>query len=179
TGDTVYGGDRRLRMWLEEAVLGVKSDEALWCGLKQIRAAALASQLPADAWQRLSAGEGTKGLRWYDWAALSLPRWGEDPHWQHALLVRCSLNDPSELAFYVVFAPAITTLADWVRVAGQRWTVESCFEHAKDELGLDQYEVRHWTGWYRHITLVMLAQIFLNALRLAVLQVEKKEGLSG
>lgn len=183
TGDTVYGSDRRLRLWLEEAqqafVLGVKSDETLWCGLKQIRAATLASQLPVDAWRRLSAGEGTKGARWYDWAALSLPRWGEESHWQHALLVRRNCDEPTELVYYVVHAPATTTMEDWVRVAGQRWTVEACFEHAKDELGLDQYEVRHWTGWYRHITLVMLAQVFLNAVRLAAQQVEKKAVLSG
>ena len=178
TGDTIYGGDRRLRLWLEEQqqafVLGIKSDESLWVGLKQVRAAALAQQIPDDAWQRLSAGEGGKGLRWYDWAAVSLPRWGESPDRQHALLVRRSLDDPGDLAYYVVFAPATTTLLDWVRVAGQRWTVESCFEHAKDELGLDQYEVRHWTGWYRHITLVMLAQVFLNAVRISAQQAEKK-----
>jgi SRSO17 transposase len=78
-----------------------------------------------------------------------------------------------EVAYFVVFAPANTALQDWAHVAGQRWTVEECFEHAKSELGLDEYEVRHWHGWYRHVTLVLLAQAFLQAMRLQAQHVEK------
>ena len=87
----------------------------------------------------------------------------------HALLVRRSLSD-GELAYYVVFAPADTTLQTVVNMAGQRWKVEESFELAKDEVGLDQYEVRHWTGWYRHITLAMWALAFLTVTRAQAVQ---------
>lgn len=177
TGDSIYGSDRRLRVWLETQlqafVLGIKSDEALWCGFQQRRAAQLVAEAEPAHWQRLSAGTGSKGPRTYDWLAIDLPRFQQDSDWQHALLVRRSLSDPDELSYYVVFAPVTTTIQDWVKVAGQRWTVEECFEHAKDELGLDQYEVRRWAGWYRHITLVMLAQLFLHTVRLATQTAEK------
>lgn len=177
TADSIYGSDRRLRLWLEDQqqpfVMAVKRDEALWCGFEQQRADQLAERLAEGDWHRLSAGNGAKGPRWYDWAALTLPRWQQDPAWVHALLVRRNLSDPSAIAFYVVYAPVATTLGEWVRVAGQRWTVEESFEHAKDELGLDQYEVRSYHGWYRHITLVMLTQLFLNTLRLQAQQAEK------
>jgi SRSO17 transposase len=180
TGDSLYGSDRRLRLWLEEQsqafVLAINCNEALWCGIQQQRADVLAQGFWETDWHRLSAGDGAKGPRLYDWAAMPLPRWGQDPDWQHALLVRRSLSNPDDVVYYVVFAPAETTLHDWVRVAGRRWTIEESFEHAKDELGLDEYEVRHYHGWYRHITLVMLAQLFLNALRLQAQQAEKNSG---
>jgi SRSO17 transposase len=82
-------------------------------------------------------------------------------HETHTLLARRSLED-GELAYFVVFAPANTPLQTVVNVAGQRWTIEECFEIAKDALGLDEYEVRQWTAWYRHITLSMLALAFLT-----------------
>jgi SRSO17 transposase len=180
TGDSIYGSDRRLRLWLEEQlqpfVLAVNCNEALWCGMQQQRADALAQRFTESDWQRLSAGDGAKGPRLYDWVVMPLPRWAQDPDWQHALLVRRSLSNLDDFAYYVVFAPADTTLHDWVRVAGRRWTIEESFEHAKDALGLDEYEVRHYHGWYRHITLVMLAQLFLNALRLQAQQAEKNSG---
>jgi SRSO17 transposase len=97
TGDSIYGSDRRLRVWLEAQqqsfVLAVNRNEALWRHVEQVRADALAQQLPAQAWQRFSVGEGAKGLRMYEWAAVALPRWGQDPEWQHALLVRRCLDD--------------------------------------------------------------------------------------
>ena len=66
-----------------------------------------------------------------------------------------------------MFAPQATALATVVQVAGRRWTIEQCFEEAKGEVGLDQYEVRSWTGWYRHITLAMWAYALLTVLRAA------------
>jgi SRSO17 transposase len=93
------------------------------------------------------------------------------------LLIRRSLTQPEQLAYYVVFAPAQSSLVDWIRVVGRRWIIEECFEHAKGELGLDEYEVRHWHGWYRHITLVMLAQLFLHALHHSIQVVEKNEAV--
>jgi SRSO17 transposase len=160
TGDSIYGGDRRLRLWLEEQrrwfVLGIAKDEPLWSGFYQQRADERAAALPEDAWIPLSCGAGAKGPRVYDWALLPLPRWGQSDAVLHALLVRRSLSD-GELAYFVVFAPAGTALQTLVTVAGMRWTIEECFEVGKSETGLDEYEVRHWPGWYRHITLSMVA----------------------
>jgi SRSO17 transposase len=80
-------------------------------------------------------------------------------------LIRRKIKKPTEFTFYLTLAPTATTLAELVRVAGTRWTIESCFEAAKGEVGLDQYEVRSWTGWQRHITLAMLAHAYLAVLR--------------
>ena len=93
--------------------------------------------LPAGAWQRLSAGDGAKGPRLYDWA--HLPYNGAAPGFACALLVRRSTSDPEEVTFYLTHAPDGTTLAELARVAGLRWAIESLFEQAKGEVGLDQY----------------------------------------
>ncbi len=175
TGDSIYGGDRRLRLWLEQDhhwfVLGIAKNEPLWCEHEQKRADQWTSTLPDTAWHRLSCGDGAKGPREYDWALLSLPRWRQSPEVFHALLVRRSLTD-GELAYYVVFAPAGTPLPTLVLVAGHRWTIEECFELGKNEVGLDEYEVRHWPGWYRHITLSMWALAFLTVTRHQAVQTE-------
>jgi SRSO17 transposase len=168
-GDEVYGRDRRLRMDLEARaqpfVLTVASNEVLWYGgVRQVSAKKIAASLDEGAWQRLSAGEGEKGPRLYDWVRAALFRMAE-PEWEHWLLVRRSIEDPTDLAYYVVFAPSGTSLEALVRVAGRRWTIETAFEVAKQEAGLDQYEVRSWRGWYRHITLSMLASAFLAVTR--------------
>jgi SRSO17 transposase len=104
----------------------------------------------------LSAGDGAKGPRWYDWQWLPLAD-PVDTQWRRWLLVRRSMSASKEMTAYVVFAPQATALEAVVRVAGSRWTIESGFEAAKGEVGLDHYEVRSWTGWYRRITLVMWA----------------------
>ena len=173
TGDAVYGSDRRLRLWLEEQgqpfVLAVSSKEALWMpGFKQVRVDKITASLNPEDWQRLSAGQGAKGARLYDWAWQRLGRLqitAEDRRWGHWLLVRRSIEEPTELAYYVVFGPAQATLVELVRVAGARWNIESCFKTAKSEFGLDQYEVRHWDAWHRFITLVLLAHAFVSAMR--------------
>jgi SRSO17 transposase len=179
SGDTVYGGDPAFRQWLEDQqvsfVLAVAKDDRLWDGARQVRADELAAALPPTAWQRLSCGQGAKGPRLYDWALRVLPR-GDQPATRfHALLVRRSLSD-GELTYYAVYAPAATPLQTLVNVAGQRWTVEECFELGKDEVGLDQYEVRHWIGWYRHTTLAMWALAYLTVTRCqaAQLTLQKK-----
>jgi len=178
TGDSIYGGDRRLRLWIEAHhrwfVLGIAKNEPLWCAFEQKRSDEWAATLPDEAWQRLSCGDGAKGPREYDWTLLPLPRWGQDPEIFHALLVRRSVTD-GELAYYVVFAPVGTTLQTLVTVAGQRWTIEECFELGKNEVGLDEYEVRHWPGWYRHITLSMWALAFLTVTRHQAVQTEQAE----
>ena len=170
TGDEVYGGDRRLRVWLEERqlphVLAVKSTEPLWTRTtwRQVAAKTLAAGVPKEEWQRLSAGEGAKGPRLYDWARVPI-RALPDPGWDYWLLVRRSLSDPTDLAYYVCFCPADTPLEQLVEVAGTRWAIEECFESAKGEVGLDHYEVRRWPGWYRHITLALLAHAYLTVTR--------------
>ncbi len=179
TGDSIYGGDRRLRVWLEQQgqpfVLAVTSAEPLWAVLDgswgQPRADVIAAHIPAEAWQRLSAGTGAKGPRWYDWVRAPLARLQltvEERRWEHWVLVRRSRSDPTDLAYYVVFAPAGTSLRTLARVAGQRWRIEQSFELAKSEVGLDQYEVRRWHGWYRHMTLAMFALAYLAVLRARV-----------
>ena len=183
TADAVYGGDRRLRIWLEEQgqpfVLGIACKEPLWAwpegGPRQVRADQLAASLPEAAWERLSAGEGAKGPRLYDWTRVRLFRWGW-PGWEHWLLVRRSISQPDEVAYYVVFAPEGTPLLELVRVAGSRWAIEECLETAKGEVGLDQYEVRKWEGWYRFVTLALLAHAYLAVLRAHTAAVEEKRG---
>ena len=172
TGDSVYGGARKLRMFLEERrrpfVLAVTGDEALWTnvgrGPEQARARGLAEDLAPTAWRRLSAGTGSKGERLFDWALVPLYRLQRTPEerlWGHWLLVRRGIEEPEKLAFYVAFAPKdATTLEDLVRVAGSRWRIESCFEAAKSNFGLDEYEVRKWGSWHRHVTLSLLAHAF-------------------
>lgn len=168
TGDSVYGADHRLRRLLERHqrgyVLAVTSAQRL--GLKPVED--WLEDVPARGWRRLSAGEGTKGPRHYDWAYLpyrSLVAAG----WKTGLLIRRSLKEPDKLAFYLTLAPASTSLEALVRVAGTRWAVEACFEAAKGEVGLDQYEVRSWAGWHRHITLAMLAHAYLAVVRRAAI----------
>jgi SRSO17 transposase len=171
TADEVYGGDARLRAWLEERdlayVLAVKATQPLWAhgqhGPAEVPACQLVARLPARAWRRLSAGDGAKGPRVYDWARVELtrPGWPGRGFW---LLVRRRLTD-GELAFYACFGPARTTLIALVRVAGTRWAVEECFQAAKDQVGLDHYQVRRYDAWYRHVTLVLVAQAFLAAVR--------------
>ena len=111
-----------------------------------------------------SAGDGAKGPRIYDWARVEL-RPLKEPGKGYWLLARRSVTKPGELAYYVCFGLEGTTLEELVRIAGARWAIEECFEEAKGQVGLDQYEVRKWDGWRRHITLAMLAQAFLAVAR--------------
>ena len=162
-GDSVYGADSAIRRWAERHrhgyVLAVTSGQRL--GQRPVTD--WTEGLAADAWQRLSAGEGAKGPRLYDWA--HLPYRGAAPGFASALLVRRSVAKPEEVTFYLTHAPQGTSLAELVRVAGTRWSVESLFEQAKGEVGLDQYEVRSWVGWHRHITLSMFALAYLAVVR--------------
>jgi SRSO17 transposase len=169
TGDEVYGSPYALRADLEARhqryVLGVAANQHVWVGFGQRRVDELLREVPEDRWVRLSCGEGAKGPRLYDWTArhINCPVDG----WERWVLGRRALTDPAELAYYLVFVPVGTALEDVVHVAGRRWTIEAAIEEAKGEVGLDQYEVRSWTGWYRHITLAMLAHTFLAVTRAA------------
>ena len=171
-GDEVYGNDRNLRLWLEREgiahVLAIKSNGKLWAwtdkGPGQVRADRLASQVEEVGWIRCSAGDGAKGPRVYDWALVEI-RPLREPGKGYWLLARRSVAKPEELACYVCYGPAGTTLEELSRVAGTRWAIEECFEEAKGQVGLDQYEVRRWDGWYRHITLAMLAHAYLAVIK--------------
>jgi SRSO17 transposase len=167
--DTVYGNNQDLRDDLEGHdifyALAVRCDEPveIMTPLGRTRmtvAEAQARFLQEHEWQRLSMGNGTKGPRWFDWAWVPMVHAGvEDGH--HWLLIRRDLSDPMDKRYYFVFGPKATTLAEVVEAIGARWRIEEDFETSKD-LGLDQYEVRTWTAWYRHVTLVLLALAFLS-----------------
>jgi SRSO17 transposase len=167
-GDSVYGDDYELRIWLEERkqayVLARSCDESVWIGVQQRTIAAVLAELEEQDWLRLSAGAGSKGARVYEWQQLPLHP-PADRGWRRWLLFRRSLSDPSQVAAYTVFAPSHTTVMAHVQVAGKRWTVEESIQVGKGEVGLDHYEVRSWTGWYRHMTLAMWASAFLSVIR--------------
>jgi SRSO17 transposase len=166
--DEVYGNDGKFRRFLESRgqpyVLAVSRQQRLWVEFRQKRVDQLARTTPAPAWQRLSVGDGAKGPRVYDWAAarFGLPTEGG---LLHRLLIRRSVTDPDDLAYYLCLAPQGMSGKDLAQAAGQRWAIETCFECAKQQTGLDEYEVRSWVGWYRHVTLSMLALAFLAAVR--------------
>jgi SRSO17 transposase len=182
TGDSVYGDDRALRQWLESRfqpyVLAVSGKESVWISHEQRQIKTILAELPTQGWERLSAGAGSKGPRLYDWLGIEVSA-PEQQNWKRTLLIRRSISDPSEVTGYMVFARAHTTLAEVVRVAGTRWTVEESIQTAKGEVGLDHYEVRSWTGWYRHMTLAMWASAFLSVIREETgAEVAPKKGLS-
>ena len=143
-------------------MLAVASNQYVWpdsTGQKTV--AQLAATVQPQDWVRLSAGDGAKGPRYYDWLRLPLLSWSmPGERW---LLLRRRLTD-GELAYYVGYAPPGTDLQTLVQVTGTRWTVEECFAAAKGEVGLDHYEVRSWHGWYRHMTLAMAALAYLTVL---------------
>ena len=167
TGDEVYGGDGKLRRWLEQEgrayVLAVRSNQSVWVGFRQAQVGALAAALPKRAWHEITIGSGSKGPRRYAWAWVPINH-DLGPKWRRWLLVRKGLED-GELAYYLAAGPARTTLTRLAEVAGARWSIEGGFESAKQEVGLADYEVRSWTGWHRHITLSLLAHAVLAAVR--------------
>jgi len=172
TADEVYGQHYRLRASLEQRrmpyVLAVPVTQRVIAAADgkpiECRADALIAHLPAQAWKKLSAGDGAKGPRLYHWARVAI-RPLEDPAMGYWLLARRSLTDPTDLAYYLCYGPPNTPLRELVRVAGTRWAIEETFQSAKGQVGLDQYQVRRYDAWYRHITLVMLAHAFLTVTR--------------
>ena len=169
--DSVYGHSSQLREWLEEQhlpyALAVPCIEVVCvqtrAGLLLRDVASIAEQgLRQRDWQRLSASLGSKGERLFDWARLPVVQGGsvDGCHW---LVIRRCLDDPGELAYYLVCAPDGTPLSLMVQAIGARWHIEEDLQASK-ALGLDQYEVRSWLGWYRHITLVLLASSLLVSL---------------
>jgi SRSO17 transposase len=176
--DSVYGVggiETALRQAGKGYVLGVNSSHPFhsWGDKPPVTGTAeeIAQALPASAWARLSAGEGTKGPRLHDWAYLELADLEAAEYddsrsglWTRGLLVRRSIAD-GELAYFTTWCPAGTGIAMLVKVEGHRWAIEDAFETAKTELGLDHNETRSWHGWHRHVSLVMLAFAMLAAIQ--------------
>ncbi len=178
--DEAYGQDYKFRTWCEQHKIGyvvavpcsqsipLPRDAGFSLGSR--RADDLVAQAPEQAWKRRSAGPGAKGERIYDWAVASLYPSNHTPSgWGRWLLARRQIltaeqleqGKTPEIAYYLCAGPPGTTDADLVRVAGARWAIEECFQTAKTEVGLDQYQVRRYDAWYRHITLALLAHTYL------------------
>ncbi len=188
--DEAYGQDYKFRSWCEKRRIGYvvavprsqsiplsrnSTDTDTDAGIAGLagsrRADDLVAHAPEQAWKRRSAGHGAKGERVYEWAVASLyPPPDAPAGWGRWLLVRRQIltdtqitagEDP-ELACYLCAGPPGTHDDDLIRVAGTRWAIEECFQTAKNEVGLDQYQVRRYDAWYRHITLAMLAHAYLS-----------------
>jgi SRSO17 transposase len=169
TSDEAYGMDSKFRRFLEQRrvnyVVAVPKSQSVAMGISgDTRADTLVAGAPPEAWKRLSCGDGAKGPRLYDWA-LATVHFETEPGYQRWLLARRSLTRNSkgelEIAYYLCHGPVGTTVAELIRVAGSRWAIEECFQSAKNEVGLDQYQVRRFDAWHRHITLAMLAHAYL------------------
>jgi len=165
----VYGDARDISQWLESIekgyVLAVSGKAYVWQGYRQYKVASILPSLPEEDWQRLSAGAGTKGARYYDWITVELnkpPMAG----WERCLLIRRSISNPDDMRPFICFYPDSTSIEKLAQIAGLRWTVEQCFEETKGEVGLDHYEVRSYQGWYKHITLACCAHALLAVLKL-------------
>lgn len=182
TADSVYSSSE-VRRYLEDRkqpfVLGISAQFMLRFPererIRQARVDELFGELKAKDWRRLSAGQGSKGERIFEWAWLRLSELSKSAgaksksakpkKFDKWILARRSVQDPKDIAYYIVFAPSTTTLQQVIQVAGTRWVIETGFEAVKNEAGLDEYEVRSWIAWYRHITLSLLAYAFLVAIR--------------
>jgi SRSO17 transposase len=193
TGDEVYGASTALRDAVAASgrwyVLAVRSNLPVWPGRLAVEAPplvrcdqactqspvaevpvplkAVLSAWPEHRWRRLTVTEGEKGPLTYDWACGRVIESREHlPGRESWLVVRRSVRDPTELAYYLSNAPADTPLLKLAQVAATRYTIEQCFEEGKGETGLDDYQVRYWPSWYRHITLSMMAHVWLASIRL-------------
>jgi SRSO17 transposase len=169
TADEAYGQNPGLRGWLADQdiwyVMATRCDDLVVGGRHTTtRVDALIGKLPTSAWKRLSCGDGAHGPRRYDWAATPIGRdaGGDRRCW---VLARRAISDPTQIAYYLCYGPAGTRLRELVRVAGSRWGIEECFQTAKNEVGLDHYQVRRYDAWYAHITLAMAAAAFLAITR--------------
>lgn len=188
--DTVYGMARGLRGWLEKRgrsyVLAVTASKGIYYKGRQRQVREVARSLPEESWMRASAGRGTKGERLHDWACVALPgseacRAEEAGSFRAGrwLLIRRSIAEPEEIAYYLCYGPARTSVQELIRIAGSRWQIEDSFAEAKGESGMDEYEVRKWDGWQRHVTLCLLAHAYLEVVRSAAEEDEEDAAKRG
>jgi SRSO17 transposase len=204
TGDEVYGDSPRLRETIQASgrfyVLAVSANTRVWTERPEVEepqedtggrprrarrlvqgapttrmVSEVVASLPARAWKRMTVVEGEKGPIEYDWVRkLVVESRDQLPGPDVWLLARRSISDPKQIAYYLASAPVKTSLETLIRIASTRYTVEQCIEEAKGETGLDEYEVRFWHSWYRHITLSMMAHAWLASIRL---QEQEKKAL--
>ena len=167
TADAVYGSDSRPGdgRGARAGVRGRRPVGRRGVGRGHpVRMPGVLAGVPADGWSRVSCGPGAKGPRAYDWAVR--PVNAPDPKtYARWVLIRRSVSDPSDVAFFACGGPPGTTLAELARVAGSRWAIEECFELGKGCCGLDEYEVRSWAGWHRHVTLSLFALAVVAVIR--------------
>ncbi|MEV7783767.1 IS701 family transposase [Kitasatospora sp. NPDC088351] len=169
TADAGYGYSKGWRYELEQAdvfhvVATTRHDTVVTWRAMDHRLHDLVADLPRQKWKRRSCGDGAHGLRIYDWARIEVRPWHR-PDRRHWVLARRSIADPAKIAYYIAYAPADATLNDLIAVAGARWAIEECFQSAKGQCGLDDYQVRRHQGWYQHITLAMAAHAYLTVMR--------------
>jgi SRSO17 transposase len=163
TADEEFGQNPGLRGYLETAGIAYVMAVPKNTKFADSRGAGtvisdIPGRLKPNDWQRRACGTGTKGFRVYDWALVNSA--GPD----HQYMIRRSIDD-GELAFYHCYNPRHEGFGELVRAAGSRWPVEECFGAGKNEAGLDNYQVRLYHAWYRHITMSMLALAFLAVIR--------------
>jgi SRSO17 transposase len=168
TADEAYGQAKWLQAWLEEQdvsyVMAIRRSGTFTMPAGEQRADDLIAAVPARAWQKISAGAGAHGPREYHWARVAVRPGGKRGR-SRWLLARRSLTSPDEISYYACYGPRRSSTADLAWTAGSRWHIEECFQQAKNETGLDHYQVRTWRAWHAHVTLSMLALAWLSAVR--------------
>ena len=156
--DALYGSSYEFRKYLldkkQAYVVAVSRQQHISMNFQQIRVDAAIENFPPKAWSKITAGTGAKGERWYEWSFTKLC-WTASEGMSQYLRARRNIKKPEDISYYFCHAPDEVSLNELARAAGQRWHIESCFEYAKQEVGLDEYEARSWKGWYHHITLSM------------------------
>lgn len=166
SADSVYGNNCKLRLWCEENdtnyVMAIAKKEYVWAGLKQYKISEIVQALPEDNWSKISCGAGSKGERLYQW---QLMRVNCSDHCKgRFLLFRRNGTSAGDIQAYICYAPLEISIDKLVKVAGERWNIETNFAECKSDVGLDQYEVRSYDGWYKHITMACLALAFISFL---------------
>ena len=168
TGDSAYGDYVQIRQWLEAKkkcyVMCVSRKEYIWKNREQVTVGSVLKGLREEGWFEASCGEGSKGERIYDWQVFEIEEYAWSEGWKRFMLVRRSKTDPTDLQAHICHAPADTPKEKLIEVAGTRWTVERCFQEAKSLVGMDQYEMRGYAGWYNHITFSCIAMALLTVL---------------
>jgi len=183
TADEAYGRDPSFKKNLEkndqQYVLAIPKSNKIQIGLRRLSANKWSDMIFLNDWSKLSCGEGNKGKRLYNWSILERSEKCQNKGFKRYLLIRQSLTNKEDLAFYAVFCKEDMTLQEIINVAGARWSVEECFKIAKGQTGLDQYEVRTFKGWYRHITLSIFAfTILIISQGILLEQISKNNSLS-
>lgn len=179
TADAGYGYSKSWRTELERAdvfhvMATTRHDTVVTRWARDHPVHDLFNDLPRQKWKRRSCGNGAHGPRVFDRARVEVRPWLREDR-RHSVIARRSVSRPQEISYYIAYCPADTTLGQLIHVAGSRWAVEERFQTAKQECGLDDYQIRHYLGWHRHMTLAMAAHAYLAVLRARALDTDKTE----